>query len=174
MDAVGESASLVAPDAPNAPGAGSRRDRSGRDRLVAAAIATAAIAPLVVASILEPSADGLGTHRQLGLPACSWVAGLGLPCPSCGMTTAFSFAARGDLGAAFATQPAGAVLAMLAAIVAVVAAWTAATGSRIWELLWSAMDRRAWWCLIGVVALAWVYKIASFRLAESAAAGIGS
>ena len=143
-------------------------------RLVAAGVALAALAPLVIASLLEPSSDGLGTHRQLGLPACSWVAGLGLPCPSCGMTTAFSFAARGELGTAFATQPAGAVLAMLTAIVAVVAAWTAATGSRIGELLWSAMDRRAWWSLLGVVALAWIYKIASFRLAESAAVGIGS
>ncbi|MGA0286731.1 MAG: DUF2752 domain-containing protein [Phycisphaerales bacterium] len=143
---------------------------AARRRLIAAGIAMAALSPLVVASVLEPSADGLGTHRQLGLPACSWVAGLGLPCPSCGMTTAFSFAARGDLGTAFATQPAGALLAVLAAVVAVVGVWTAATGSRIWELLWSAMDARAWWSLVGVVALAWIYKIASFRLAESAAA----
>jgi len=146
---------------------------SRRGRLFAAGIAAFALAPLVVASVLEPSADGLGTHRQLGLPACSWIAGFGLPCPSCGMTTAFSFAARGDLGGAFATQPAGAVLAVLAAIVAVVAIWTAATGSEIWRLLWSAMDGRAWWTLLGLVALAWIYKIASFRLAESAA-GLGS
>lgn len=166
MHAAGESALPAAP--------GSRFTGLAGQRLAAAGIAAIAVAPLVVASLLEPSADGLGTHRQLGLPACSWIAGLGLPCPSCGMTTAFSFAARGDLGNAFATQPAGAVLAVLAAMVAVVAAWTAATGSQVWRLLWSAMDARAWWALVGVAALAWVYKIASFRLAESAAAGIGS
>lgn len=151
-----------------------RSPSAGRERLIAAGIAILAVSPLVVASVLEPSSDGLGTHRQLGLPACSWVAGFGLPCPSCGMTTAFSFAARGELGAAFATQPAGALLAVLAAVVGVVAAWTAATGSRIWTLMWAAMDRRAWWSLLGVVALAWIYKIASFRLAESAVAGVGS
>ncbi|MGA0173329.1 MAG: DUF2752 domain-containing protein [Phycisphaerales bacterium] len=138
------------------------------ERLVAAGIAAAAVSPLAVAAWLEPSASGVGTHQQLGLPACGWIAGMGIPCPSCGMTTAFAFAARGSVLEAFATQPAGALLALMAAIVAVIATWTACSGSRSWELLWSAMGRRFWWGLVAVAALAWVYKIAAMRIDSTA------
>ncbi len=137
---------------------------AGRDRLAAFGIAAAAFAPLAVAAWLEPSGSGFGTHEQLGLPACGWIAGLGMPCPSCGMTTSFAFAARGDFAAAFAAQPMGALLAICAALVAVVAGWTALSGSRSWEVLWSAMGRRFWWGFVGVAALAWVYKIAAMRI----------
>ncbi len=37
------------------------------------------------------------THRQLGLPPCTFYALTKLPCPSCGMTTSFSLLVRGDL-----------------------------------------------------------------------------
>ena len=83
--------------------------------MVAAAVALAAAGPLVLAAWLEPAAAGLGTHEQLGLPACGWVAAAGIPCPSCGMTTAFAHAARGDLLGSFLVQPAGAILALAAA-----------------------------------------------------------
>jgi hypothetical protein len=134
------------------------------ERLVAAGIAAAAGSPLAVAAWLEPSASGVGTHQQLGLPACGWIAGIGIPCPSCGMTTAFAFAARGSFLEAFSTQPAGALLALAAAIVAVMAVWTACSGSRSWEVLWSAMGRRFWWGFVVIAALAWVYKIAAMRM----------
>lgn len=137
---------------------------AGRDRLVATVIAAVAFAPLAVAAWLEPSGSGFGTHEQLGLPACGWIAGLGMPCPSCGMTTSFAFAARGEFVEAFAAQPMGAILAILAALVAVVAGWTALTGSRSWEVLWASMGRRFWWGFVGVAALAWVYKIAAMRI----------
>lgn len=133
-------------------------------RMVAAAVALAAAGPLVLAAWLEPAAAGLGTHEQLGLPACGWVAAAGIPCPSCGMTTAFAHAARGDLLGSFLVQPAGAILALAAAMVAVVAAFTAATGAKSWEVLWSSLSPRVWTVLIVVVILAWVYKIACVRL----------
>jgi Protein of unknown function (DUF2752) len=37
------------------------------------------------------------THRQLGLPPCTFYEKTGLPCPSCGMTTSFALLIRGDL-----------------------------------------------------------------------------
>jgi hypothetical protein len=37
------------------------------------------------------------THRQLGLPPCTFYDKTGLPCPSCGMTTSFSLLIRGDV-----------------------------------------------------------------------------
>jgi hypothetical protein len=37
------------------------------------------------------------THRQLGLPPCTFYEVSGLPCPSCGMTTSFALLIRGDM-----------------------------------------------------------------------------
>lgn len=39
----------------------------------------------------------LGSHRQLGLPECTFKEMTGKPCPSCGMTTSFSLLVRGDV-----------------------------------------------------------------------------
>lgn len=38
----------------------------------------------------------MATHTQLGLPPCNFVVLAGKPCPSCGMTTAFSLLMHGD------------------------------------------------------------------------------
>ena len=37
------------------------------------------------------------THRQLGLPPCTFKEMTGLPCPSCGMTSSFALLVRGDV-----------------------------------------------------------------------------
>jgi Protein of unknown function (DUF2752) len=37
------------------------------------------------------------THRQLGLPPCTFYSMTGVPCPSCGMTTSFALLVRGDV-----------------------------------------------------------------------------
>ncbi len=39
----------------------------------------------------------LETHRQLGLPECTFKEKTGMPCPSCGMTSSFSLVVRGDV-----------------------------------------------------------------------------
>lgn len=51
---------------------------------------------LVVASGLEPSESGLGTHQQLGLPPCTILVLFGVRCPSCGMTTSWAYFAQGQ------------------------------------------------------------------------------
>jgi hypothetical protein len=48
---------------------------------------------------------------QLGLGACSFRLMTGKPCPSCGMTTAFAWAARGRFGNAWRANPAGSLIA---------------------------------------------------------------
>ena len=50
------------------------------------------------------------THRQLGLPPCTFKFATGLPCPSCGMTTSFALLIRGDVGNSLRANAAGTVL----------------------------------------------------------------
>ena len=77
------------------------------ERATAALLAAACLGVLVVATLLPPNPAGSGTHRLLGLPACGFLARFGLPCPSCGMTTSFSWMVRGNLAAAVYVQPMG-------------------------------------------------------------------
>lgn len=138
---------------------------SARERIVTAIVSMAALALLLVASCLEPSPFGIGTHTQMGLPACSWPTALHIPCPSCGMTTAFAHAARGDLLASFMAQPFGALLALATAMVAVVGSFAAITGSRVLTLFTPLAGK--WGAAIAVAALlaAWAYKIFEYRSA---------
>jgi hypothetical protein len=134
-----------------------------RRRAAAALVLVATASLLGVAWWLEPSKQGFGTHQALGLPACSWPARFGVPCPSCGMTTAFALAAKGRLVASFIAQPMGCLLALGAGMALVASAWTLLTGRTVlpvFERLWNA--RTAW--ILGVIALlAWGYKIAAMR-----------
>jgi hypothetical protein len=72
-----------------------------RGALVGMALGLAAV--FGIAIWLNPyAADGsarrMETHRQLGLPECTFKTMTGgMPCPSCGMTTSFSLLIRGDL-----------------------------------------------------------------------------
>lgn len=51
------------------------------------------------------------THRQLGLPECTFKNLTGKPCPSCGMTTSFSLLLRGDFIHAYEANEVGLLLA---------------------------------------------------------------
>ncbi|NLE48739.1 MAG: DUF2752 domain-containing protein [Sandaracinaceae bacterium] len=73
-------------------------------------LAALGIATLLIAHALEPSPAGLGTHEALGLPPCGSRALFSLPCPGCGLTTAFSHLMRFELSAAVRANPAGVYL----------------------------------------------------------------
>jgi len=70
-------------------------------RSQALALVAGAGAILVAARLLTPDSSGYGTHQQIYLLPCifRWVTGL--PCPFCGMTTAFALLTRGKWAAAF-------------------------------------------------------------------------
>lgn len=112
---------------------------------------------------LTPSPTGIGTHRVMGLPPCTWVAWGDIPCPTCGMTTSFAHAVRGDLGSSFRAQPLGFLLALATAMTMLVSLHVVITGSRLgWAFtkLWS---RRTAWTLSIIVVAAWGFKVLSYK-----------
>lgn len=78
-----------------------------RARLLWAAVASGALGVLLTSRWLEPHPSGVGTHVALGLPPCSVLLTLGLPCPTCGLTTAFAHAARLELAKSLRAHPLG-------------------------------------------------------------------
>lgn len=84
-------------------------------RLIAGSVALAAAALLVTAGVLTPDRSGMGTHQQLGLAPCGFPVMTGLPCPTCGMTTAFSHFAHGHVLQAANAQVFGLLLAVAVA-----------------------------------------------------------
>lgn len=79
-------------------------------------LALALIAVFVVAVWINPyKADGspltMATHRQLGLPPCTFYFTTGFPCPACGMTTSFALLMRGDLRNSLRANAVGTLLA---------------------------------------------------------------
>jgi hypothetical protein len=133
-------------------------------RIVGAVVAIAAAVILGIAAWLEPSPTGLGTHSQvMAMPPCGWVAMADVPCPTCGMTTAFAHAAEGNLLAAVRAQPFGAILAVAVAVALVVGVYTAITGSRVAVLFSRLWGRRAAWALGLGLGGAWVYKLLVYK-----------
>lgn len=131
------------------------------NRAIAAAVLTASAGVLGLAMWLSPASDGLGTHRQLGLPACGFYAGSGLPCATCGMTTAFSHAVRGQVWMSFMIQPAGAALAVLTACALIVSLWALISGMSLTPIAQWIWSPRFVIAMSGLVVLAWGYKAAA-------------
>jgi hypothetical protein len=73
---------------------------------------------LGIAVWLQPDTAGRGTHRQLGLPSCTFVDLFQKPCPSCGMTTAWAHMVRGSWLSALRCNAGGAMLAITALVAA--------------------------------------------------------
>jgi len=76
-------------------------------------LALASGAVLALARLLEPAPEGIGTHTQLGLPRCGFLALFSLPCPACGLTTSFAHLARFALFASLRAHPLGLPLFVL-------------------------------------------------------------
>lgn len=134
-----------------------------RARLIALLVAVACITPLVVAARLDPAAAGVGTHRQLGAPACSMLVVTGYPCPTCGMTTAFAYTVRGRIDQALAVQPFGALLAVSAFLGGLCAIYACIRGGS-WIINWYRIPPlRLALIVVGLFVGAWAYKIILVR-----------
>lgn len=84
-------------------------------RAILVALTLPWIVVFCVAIWIDPYEDGTakkaGTHQQLGLPPCSFNEFVGVPCPSCGMTTSFSLLLHADVWNSIQANFAGTVLA---------------------------------------------------------------
>lgn len=134
--------------------------RVGLDRAVAALVALVCLAVLGAAAWLEPNPNGYGTHTQLGfLHGCVWMDRAGIPCPTCGMTTAFAHAAEGHFLAAFLAQPMGLALALGTAMTFWAALYVAVTGSPVGRLMLRLWRPSVVWSVAGLAVVSWLYKI---------------
>lgn len=126
---------------------------------------TTAASPLLLARWLRPDTHGFGTHRQLGLPPCTFLWMTGFPCPFCGMTTSWTWAAHLRPLESIRTQPMGFVffLATFLAVPALLAMTIAGTAVFRPEEAMSRIPRRGWYVIGAAVLLAWVFKIAVVR-----------
>ena len=154
----GQAPHISVSDADRRAHAGSPHRTAWANRIVAAIIAAGLIALLVTARTLQPNPDGLGTHRQLGLPPCSMLWATGVRCPGCGMTTSWAHITRGQLPSAVSVNLAGSLLAVLAAIVAAASARVAITAATV--------TRRQQWILtiallviVAVAMLDWMRRV---------------
>lgn len=133
---------------------------STNERLAWAAIATLCLAVLAVAIYLQPDARGYGTHERLGLPPCGFMITTGLPCPTCGMTSSFTFMMHGHPLRALIIQPAGALLC-LASIFAVLYGYSAAFQGHLLTIQWDRLGPvRVALTLTLIFLGAWGFKLA--------------
>lgn len=127
-------------------------------RAVSLVIALGCAAVLILGAWMDPSPAGHGTHTQLGIPPCGWKFALGYPCATCGMTTAVSHAAHGDVWSSVKVQPFGFLVALGAAVGFWIALHGAVTGSRVDRVLWWVLRPRL--LVVGGILFfaAWGYK----------------
>jgi hypothetical protein len=116
---------------------------------------------IAIAMHLTPSPDGFGTHRQLGLGACTMLQLTGWPCPMCGMTTTFTLFAHLRPIDALLNQPFGLILFPVTLALAVLGAMDLILGRGALRGALKLVQRRertwAGVLLFGMIG-GWLYK----------------
>lgn len=140
--------------------ANKRLRASPGERIGAGIIALVAFALLFVAARLSPDPAGMGTHHQLGLPRCGMMLATGYPCPTCGMTTAFSHAAHLQPLQAIKAQPFGAFLALCTSVVFWGGLHVAVFASQLAQATARLLRPQVLWPLFAAAIASWAYKIA--------------
>jgi hypothetical protein len=132
-------------------------------RLVALGVGVMAMGLLVVAGGINPDPRGVGTHEQLGMAPCTFMAVFGLPCPSCGYTTSFSLFAHFRWAGSAYNQPMGFLLAVMCAMAGWGAVYVACTGKPLHRLFARYVTGRT---VLGVtifLVLAWGWKMGEVK-----------
>ena len=127
------------------------------DRTFAGVTALLGSICFAVLARVQPDARGHGTHEQLGLEPCGWPLAYGIPCPTCGCTTAACLLVHGRVIEAVRTQPFGAAAAGFGLFLAVHATLCLLRGRSFVDLL---VRLPFWRLVLGCVLLllaAWGY-----------------
>lgn len=130
-------------------------------RIAAALVLAGCGAILTVAARLTPDPRGYGTAEQLHTGPCGMLVLTGLPCPTCGMTTAFAHAVRGQWLRALWAQPAGFVLALGTLVLGLICVWTLVRGRWPRVTFWVVTPYRLFWTLLVLLLGSWAFKIAA-------------
>ncbi|HHO49646.1 MAG TPA: DUF2752 domain-containing protein [Deltaproteobacteria bacterium] len=115
-----------------------------------------------LAALLEPAAEGHGTHTQLGLGNCSFLSLTGRPCPMCGATTSFALMAHLRPVDALINQPFAVLLFLMAALGFGIAVSEALDPRDRWGRLSQWLEPREGWLALAFLALmglGWIYKV---------------
>jgi hypothetical protein len=108
----------------------------------------------------DGTARRMETHRQLGLPPCTFKETTGLPCPSCGMTTSFALLVRGDVGNSLRANGVGTLLALFGMVLI---PWALISAVRRRPLFVRSLERALTLCILvflGAMLLRWLVVIA--------------
>jgi uncharacterized protein DUF2752 len=128
---------------------------------LAALVGAGLLAMLVLAFQLRPDPRGWGTHEQLGLPRCTFLAWVGKRCPACGMTTAWANFVQGRPIAAIEAHVAGTLLAVVAMAAS---ATTLAVSVRGKKMAWQPGETTAAglaMSMVGLILLEWTFRLLS-------------
>ncbi len=96
---------------------------------------------------------------SFGYPSCGFQRVTAMPCASCGMTTAFTYFTDGQIALAFAAQPAGALVCLGTAMLALIGAWALLTAMPLGPLFRTIFRARHVLIAVGVVLAAWAFNI---------------
>jgi hypothetical protein len=118
---------------------------------------------LLLARLLTPSATGVGTHTQLGLPACGFLSLFHAPCPACGLTTALSHAAHGAWLGSLGAHPLGlpVFLGLLVLAARALVGWVRPVPVTAWLL--APARRHAALGFTLALGLVWIARLAGLR-----------
>src|SRR5262249_15114873 len=113
-----------------------------------------------IAAWLNPyTADGtplrMETHRQMGLPPCTFKYYTDLPCPSCGMTTSFASLIHGDVWNSLKANAVGTLLALFGLLFV---PWSVASAYCKRTLFINSVEQALLWLItsfVGLMLLRW-------------------
>ena len=127
-------------------------------------LALTALTAIAIARQLHPDARGFGTHTQLGIPACGFLALTGFPCPACGLTTCFAHMSRGQFTQALAANAIGVVMFGAVLVTPVFAVWAIARKRAFFETCARMRIDRVCIAFACALLLQWVVRVACLLL----------
>jgi len=127
-------------------------------RIWCAFVLTICAAIFSLAGYLTPKE---GLHQKFGMPECGMLKTTGVPCPTCGCTTAVTYFAHGHPLLSLYTQPFGFTFALVAFLLLPLTGWGLVTGR--WKgpsMFWLSWHWPYWvYSLVGVLAVGWVWRV---------------